>query len=322
MKKLNIRIIAVLAAAVMALVPLAAFAVDTDYTGVLDPETNQPAATGGGESTSRIILTSTMYYDTNTRDYVFPVDGSLTEIHANVADGMVRTDAVSVSKGGDTSVVVYCNGVEVTDDTTNLREIGDYLVSSARGGSTTRIITFSIVGPTTNSLHTFKVPDGFYILTATRDGRDVYESRYQLNMEEEGLYKIEYECGATDRIYTLQTTIDRTPPELRFSGKIDSKKRVHSALSFSGLESTDTIVLLRDAVQVNVHTDSDGTGTITDSGNYVMRVYDAAGNMREYSFQIMVYLNAGAWLFVILVIAVFAAVIIYVLLKRKNLKIG
>ena len=322
MKKLNIRIIAVLAAAVMVLVPLAAFAVDTGYTGTLDPETNQPAATESGGSANRIILTSNMYYDTTTHDYVFPVDGSLTEIHANVADGMVRTDAVSVSKGGDASIVVYCNGLEVTDDTTNLREIGDYLVSSAGGGTTARIISFSIVGPTTNVLHTFRVPDGFYILTATRDGRDVYEGRYELSMEEEGLYKIEYECGATDRVYTLQTTIDRTPPELRFSGKIDSKKRVHSALSFSGLESTDTIVLLKDAVQVGVDTNNDGTGTITESGNYVMRVYDAAGNMHEYTFQIMVYLNAGAWLFVILVVAVIAAVVIYVLLKKKHLKIG
>ena len=155
-----------------------------------------------------------------------------------------------------------------------------------------------------------------------RDGRDVFDGRYQLNMEEEGLYKVEYECGATERVYSFTTTIDRTPPALRFSGKIDSQKRVHSALSFSGMESTDTMVLLRDAVQVNQHVNNDGTGTITDSGNYVMRVYDAAGNMKEYTFQIMVYLNAGAWLFVILVIAVIAAVVIYVFLKKKHLKIG
>ena len=322
MKKLNIRIIAALFAALMIMTPLAAFAVDTDYTGPLDPETNEPAASGSGESTSRIILTSTMYYDTNTRDYVFPVDGSLTEVHASVADGMVRSDAVSVSKGGDASVVVYCNGQEVTGDTTNLREVGDYLVSMAKGGTTVRILSFTIVGPTTNALHTFSAPDGFYIISATRDGRDVFDGRYQLNMEEEGLYKVEYECVATERVYSFTTTIDRTPPALRFSGKIDSQKRVHSALSFSGMESTDTMVLLRDAVQVNQHVNNDGTGTITDSGNYVMRVYDAAGNMKEYTFQIMVYLNAGAWLFVILVIAVIAAVVIYVFLKKKHLKIG
>ena len=323
MKKLNMHIVAVLLAVLLALLPVsAAYAVDTDYTGPLDPETNQPASGSSAESSSRIILTSTMYYDTRTRDYVFPVDGSLTEVHANVADGMVRNDAVSVSNGGDPSVRVYCNGQEVTGDTSNLREVGDYMVSAAKGGTTERIITFMIVGETTNALHTFTVPDGFYIISATRDGRDVFDGRYELNMEEEGRYKIEYECGATDRIYTLQTTIDRTPPELRFSGKIDSKKRVHSALSFSGLQSTDTIVLYRDAVQVAVKTASDGTGTITDSGNYVMRVYDAAGNVHEYTFQIMVYLNAGAWLLVLLVIAVIVAVGLYIFLKRKNLKIG
>jgi len=66
----------------------------------------------------------------------------------------------------------------------------------------------------------------------------------------------------------------------------------------------------------------DGTGRILDSGNYIMRVYDAAGNMKEYTFQIMVYFNASSWIFVLIVLAVVATVAGYILYKRKHLRIG
>lgn len=322
MKKLHIRISAALLAAFMILgLSVCSVFADTDYTGELDPETNKPIGQSGAPASSRAILSGTMYYDNNTRDYVYPVEGSLTEVHSNMADGMITNSAASVITS-DPSVTVYCNGQQCTGDLTNLREVGDYMVSVKSGSATMRLFGFSIVGPTTNSVNQYSVPEGFYIISVTRDGNDVFSDYYQVDMEEEGRYRIEYECGATDRRYVLETTIDRTPPQLRFSGKIDSNKRVHSKLQFSGLQAGDSIYLLRDATQVQPTVNSDGTGEITDSGNYVMRVYDAAGNMREYTFQIMVYLNAGAWIFVILVVGVIAAVGIYIFLKKKKLKIG
>ena len=59
-----------------------------------------------------------------------------------------------------------------------------------------------------------------------------------------------------------------------------------------------------------------------DSGNYIMRVYDAAGNMTEYTFTILMYFNASSLAFFALVLAVIIAVIVYVLRKRRRLKIG
>ena len=53
-----------------------------------------------------------------------------------------------------------------------------------------------------------------------------------------------------------------------------------------------------------------------------MRVYDAAGNEKEYTFTIMVYLNVGAWFFILILAAVIIAVFVYVIVKRKHLKIG
>ena len=66
----------------------------------------------------------------------------------------------------------------------------------------------------------------------------------------------------------------------------------------------------------------DGTGGVYDSGNYIMRVYDAAGNMTEYTYTILMYFNASSLAFFALVLAVVAAVIVYIVTKRRKLKIG
>ncbi len=322
MKKLNKHIIAALLAAIMVLAPYGpAFAADPDYTGELDPVTNEPVDLVSGNSTERAALSDNMLYDWGTHDYVYPVDNSLLEVHASVADGMIVNQQVSITVE-DPSVAVYCDGEEIKTDLTNLRTPGNYTVSVKNGGGSLRLLDFTIVGSSSNSLHRFSAPEGFYIVAATRDDLNVYQGRYQLDMEEEGAYYIEYKCGPTDHVYKLELEIDRTPPQLILQAKLDSKGRARSAVSFSGLEEGDEMVLIKDGVQVQPNMNIDGTGQILDSGNYIMRVYDAAGNMKEYQFTIMVYFNTGTWFFLLSVLAVIGAVAAYVIIKRKRLKIG
>ena len=323
MKKQNIRITAALlaVAAILASV-LSAFAVDPDYSGDIDPETNEPVRQNTSSSGNRVALSDNMYYDWGSHDYVYTVEGSLIEVHASMADGMILTSAASVSTTGDSSVVIHLNGQELSGDFSDLREVGDYVVDLSSGGYSQRLLSFKIIGPSTNDIHTFIPPDSFYIVSATRDEENVYQGRYSLDMEAEGLYHVVCESSATDLIYTLDTTIDRTPPVVNFSGRIDRNQRVHSALSFSGLQTGDTVILLRDAKQVDVSISRDGTGKITDSGNYIMQVYDAAGNMNEYRFTIMMYFNTGSWIFFVLLFAVIIGVAAYIVIKRKKLKIG
>ena len=324
MKKPNNHIIAALLAAAMVLGSFAAaFAVDTDYSGEIDSETSEPIYTGSGNMVgNRTVINSSLFFDWTTHLFVFPVEDSLTEVKSSVADGMVVNEAVQIDSGGDSSIAVFKDGLEQTN-ITNLREPGEYVVSVRQGSTTMRLFDFTIAAPVTNSLHRFTAPDGFYIVSLTKNGFEAAISdRYIVDMEEEAGYEIEYECGATDIVYKFKTTVDRTPPSLEFSGKIDQQQRVHSALTFTGVEAGDTIILLRDGTEVKPVAQADGSYKIFDSGNYVMKVFDAAGNEKDYSFQIMVYLNASSWMFILLVLAVIAGVIVYVRFKKKHLKIG
>ncbi|MBO4880324.1 MAG: hypothetical protein J5555_01420 [Firmicutes bacterium] len=301
------------------------FAINTTYNGYLDPVTGLPLDSSTdytGADSSRAIVKDNVYYDWNLHCFVYPIAGTLGEIYTDAADGMILGDPVSISATDDVSFSVYRDGEEVTGDLSNLNQPGSYVVSLKQAGNNRRMFAFTLVGSRTNGIHTFRAPDGFYISDVVKDEETLYTDRYSLDMELEGDYTVQYTCMSTDISYELSTTIDRTPPTLSFKGKMDENNRMRSALLFEGLERGDTIYLLRNGEQVQPVLNGDGTGAIYDSGNYIMRVYDAAGNMTEYTFTILMYFNASSLAFFALVLAVIIAVIVYVLRKRRKLKIG
>lgn len=300
---------------------LSAFA-DVSYTGELDPATNQPIQTTlDGGSTERIALSDTMYFDFKTYDYVYPIADALGEVHSGAADGMVLTAQTYINVSRDAPVAVYLNGGAYTGDLGAVNTAGEYVVSATVNGQTRRLFSFTLVGETTNALHRFETPEGFYIETAERDGADVYETRYRLDMEPEGAYRIEYRCVDTQQAYTLETTIDRTAPELAFDGTFDARGRVRSALRFTGLGANEGVSAFRNGEQVSVDV-SDGGGTIYEPGTYTLYAFDAAGNATEYSFIILRYFNSLSIVFFLAVVTLISAVAIYLYIQRRRLKIG
>ncbi len=305
--------------------PLRAAASNIDYSGPLDPQTNEPAKQddpSGSPASGRVQLSSTMAYDWNTHDFVFSVGNSLNEIYCSAADGMIVDRPVTLSTGADNSIIVFRNGAEYTGNLSSIREAGDYVVSSQQAGDKIRIMAFTIVGKTTNAVTIFSPPDGFYLTDVTRDGEPVYFDRYNTRMDTEGTYHVEYECIATDVVYTLDTTIDRTPPTLNFEGRINDEWQVRSALTFSGLEEGGSILLTRSNVLVEPELSGDGSGAVYDTGSYVMQVFDAAGNMTEYRFVILTYFTVSSLIFIAFAVAIVVSVAVYILIKRKNLRIG
>ena len=320
------------AAALFALVlllclPVRADGSNIDYSGELDPQTNQPVTpenpNGNSHSnTSRVMLSSSMYYDWSTHDFVYPVSNTLNEIHCSAADGMILNKPVTLSTGADTSIVVYLNGSEYTGSLSTINQVGEYVVSSKQAGDTVRVLSFILVGTTTNAVSIFSPPDGFYLTAATRDGESIYFDRYNVRMDQEGLYHIEYECIATDVVYTLETTIDRTPPSLTFEETFNEDLQVRSALHFSGLEKGDSVLLYRSGVQVKPELSGNGKGAIYDSGVYEMYVFDAAGNKAEYHFSILMYFTVSSLVFIAFAVLILIGTGIYILVKRRKLKIG
>lgn len=258
-------------------------------------------------------------YDYAGHCFVYAVGSGGAEVSSSVLDGMAVTEPVTLKGSG---LTIYRNSQDYNWDQKPISEPGEYVVMVRSGSANTRLLTFSVLGKTSSVLHSYQVPDGMLVTVATLNGEALDLDRYAVPMEAEGLYHIEYECLASGITYTLETTVDRTAPELQFSGRIDQRNRVHSALSFSGLKADERIYATLDGAEIQVPVQSDGTGQLTQSGSYVIRVFDDAGNSSEYAYTILIYLDASGIAFFALLAASAAAVIIYILLKRKRLQVG
>ncbi len=283
------------------------------------PELRVLATAEGVATEDQVWVNDAARYDYTGHCFVYTVGDSGAEVRSSVLDGMAVTEPVSLNGNG---LTIYRNGQSYTWDQKSIEDTGEYVVMAQSGNTNTRLLTFSILGKTSSVVHSYQVPDGMLVTAATLNGEELTLDRYAVPMEAEGLYHIEYECLASGISYTLETTVDRTPPEIQFSGRIDERNRVHSALSFSGLQEDERIYATLDGAELQVEVRSDGTGELTQSGAYVIQVFDDAGNSSEYAYTILIYLDASGIAFFALLAASAAAVIIYILLKRKRLQVG
>ena len=291
---------------------------DFDYNGAVDPESGH-SGSNPVSADGRIGITASMQYDSLRTVFVFPL--SVTdEVLCSAADGMIVTDPVVLRSSGSSTLYVYRNG-ELFDmnGSDEIKETGEYVVC-AGAGSDNRICSFTIVGPSASVIHKYSMPDGFVIREAARDGSTTDYSRYYVDMETEGSYRIDYTCTATGVDYRLVTQIDRTPPKLALSGTVGSDGKVHSMVSFSGLEAEDTFYVELDGRPLNVEI-INGSGKLKSSGVYYVSATDQAGNSVSLEFTIVGYLDSNGVLFILLVVVALAAVAVYAVYKRRTLKI-
>lgn len=271
------------------------------------------------DTDNQIWLSDSMWYNTEKRLFTYPVSDTGQVVEADVADGMVVTSTVHIY---GSSLLAYRNGRLFDGNLKELSTPGEYVIMAQVGNQSLRMFSFILAGTTTADLSAYNVPAGMYVTNATRDGEEISFDRYTVPMQEDGQYHIEYECVSTGIGYALDLTVDRTPPELQFSGSIDERNRVHSALSISGIEEGGSVRVTLDGVVLDVEPNADGTLVLPDSGAYRIEAFDAAGNRSEYGYTVLLYLNASSLVFFILLLGSVAAVIIYVFVKRKKLKIG
>ncbi len=290
---------------------------DEEYYGEeipADENPNQPV-----EVNDLVWLADSMYFDMRTGEFIYPIGSSGYEVRSNTADGMITNGPVSI-KGATGEV--YRNDPRWEHDLTNITEPGEYVVLGKAGGQSTRLFKFRLVGRTSADVFTYMLPAGMTMVTAKCNDEEIYFERFSVPMQQDGRYQVEYECLSTGRRYGFDVTVDRQPPSLTFSGSIDKKNRVHSALKFAGLQPGDSLLVDLDGKRISVDVNPDGTGELPQSGNYLITVFDAAGNRTQYAYTVMIYLNSSALVFFLILGASILAVVIYILIKRKKLKIG
>ena len=290
---------------------------DINYVGEVDPETGYAAHTP--DLGSRISVTDSMLYDTATGAFVYPI-GASSELSCNAANGMLLTDAVTLSTVGGPQLTVYRNGeaVDLSAGST-LKEPGEYTVYLGASNGT-RICSFTILSAVTNRVHGYTAPDGFVVRDVLYNGEEQPFDRYYADMEAEGTYEISCRCLQADRVYTLHVTVDRTPPKVELSGNVGKDGRVRGPVTLSNIEPGTSLTLERDGKPAKL-TVEDGSARIRETGSYRLVITDAAGNSSIYQFTILIYLDSYAFLFVLMAVGVIASVIIYAVCKRRKFRV-
>lgn len=321
MKRGRWAVAALLLTGLLALPVMGAF--DPNYIGPLDPVSGLPAETDSGSSAldtaNRVALDSGAVYDRSLGVFVYSLRNSAAEIYADVHDGMIVSTPVSVTASDGVTPQVYYNGSLLEDaDPTHLTAAGSYSIVARSGDATQQVLTFTIVGQSANLPGVYNMPSGFYITDATLDGEAAMYNRGRVELSQEGEYHIEYTCPATGIDYTLDVTVDRTPPQLTFDGRFDDKGRAHSAVDVSGFQEGDRVRMTLNGEAARFPTD----GHLADSGRYSIEAFDAAGNSSLYDLTILVYFDLNSLIFFTLVVVSVAVVVGYIVYKSKKLKVA
>ena len=294
--------------------------IDMGYIGPLDTFTGAPTQSTGADgavvSNGNVWINTTVQYNAAEQMYVYPVNGSAyTAVRADVMDGMITNRAVEVVPDEGVQITLFRNGEVVgSPDLSNITAVGEYVVASGTGDqSGDRIFSFTIIGEYSNAVKNYRMPDSFQLTDVTCNGESVYFTRGNVDLSAEGEYYIEYRCVKNDRTYKLNYTADFTPPELKLEAVENGMAA--GAVDLSDLEPGAGLGIWLEGEQIG------NTAELTRSGNYVVKVADAAGNVNTYDFVIRVYFDNNSLVFFFLIVAVLAATGIYVLVSRKNLRV-
>ena len=277
----------------------------------VDSFTGEIIKSSTGYSSNIITLTSSCSYDSSSKDYVYSTSSSEnTNVKCNVYDGMVTSGVVYVETGVAAQIVIYRDGKVIDNKSyAKLTEPGTYIIRTVNPDQ--QLFTFTIVGERSGRLYGYNVPSIFNILSTTRNGKDVPYIGRTVDFTEEGQYCVRYKCSSTGVVCELNVFIDHTVPELEIYGVDNGIAR--RAVTFGPLEEDSTLVVTRDDGVV-----VDYTEPIKVAGDYTAVYQDAAGNTSTEYFTVKVFLDGGAWIFVVLAIAVIVLAGGYMIYCKKN----
>lgn len=293
-----------------------------DTFGELDPFTGEmivpdgtDANSGTGQAVSnRVWVTDNMYYDREKK--LFGYYAGDEDVYATVADGMIVRGTVNIQIPENLGTTLYWDGYSAAFTGGELETPGSYTLEISDNGKTTQLFSFTIVKGITNQVLNYTMPSGFRLTNATRDGEATGWTRNYIDMSEEGRYIVSYECSKTGVPYTLDLTVDTTPPALVLEG-VDEDGKARGPVAITGKAETDTLVVTKDGKEYSTMM----SRVLTQTGRYVATVTDPAGNSTVYPFTIMLYLDRNGAIFGILFLVVVITVVALFVYYKKHLRV-
>ena len=285
---------------------------EIDSSQIISDYSDNNATYGLELTADQTPITASVIYDSAKQRYIYITDQGRVE--STVMDGMIVTGSVSVAAENSLLVTMYKNGERMDQtDLTNLSDSGYYVLQyNNNDGVPQNIMEFTIVPQLTGMIDHYSLPTGFSVTEATYNGEALSASS-EVDLQKEGSYRIRYQCGRTGLQYELDVDIDHTPPVLQLEAVKDGVAR--GPVDISDLESGASVYMTLDGKQYNYRE------KLTQSGDYEIWVYDAAGNYTRYQFTIMIYLDGNGYAFIGILLLLILGVIVYMRVAKKRLRV-
>ncbi len=265
---------------------------------------------------SNVSMDENCIYEVSSYTYIYNyTDFAEDDIRANVYDGMIVNDTVSIEIRDDLNYQLYRNGAKVDfDDAFSISDPGYYMLQiTTDDGQIEEPLSFTILGDYSNMIN-YIAPDGYQITKVMMGETPVEFTTGQVDFTEEGEYTVSYSLSRSGVEYTFHTTIDHTPPTLKLK-ELNKKNQARSAVSLKDYNNEDIISITLDGEKI------DYSEKMTEYGQYHIVLQDRAGNMSEYDFVILVYVSGAGIAFMILFTGVFIGLAVYLKVSKKKLRV-
>ena len=294
-----------------------------EYNGKIDATTGE-AVTGKAVNIGEdyfILERSELAYDVRAHQYhILAGDRG---VHCNVPSDAVLSSGRSISFTPEEGVSfeVYHNGKPVEDTKqTEFKESGEYILTLRNHAeSRERSVRFVILDPQVNDLLEYRLPKGFEYTEILLDGvRKSLSYNNYYDFLEEGHYELRWENSRINQSFVTEFTLDVTAPTLKLPEVRNGAAT--GQVSFSDIEKDGYVRWIRDSKEEGRI--EDPSEILSKKGDYLIRVYDQAGNYTEYAFTIEGYFDVNAILFILFILALIGGGFFYCRRLRTNMRVG
>lgn len=255
-------------------------------------------------------------YDYDKAMYKIPFAGGKA-LYATVPNGMMTNYPVSLDTEELPSELKFLkDGVaETIPDGGSISEPGSYELLASDGN---RVYTYSfrIIGNAENDLTYYTIPYGitlkaFYIddILQTSDSYTNKNGAERVKFAQDGVYRLvmQDELGAE---FDVELIRDVNPPVVNVT-----VSKGLAQITYGNRAEIDKVVLRSGKTEQELS----AIDQVTKPGNYVMDVYDRAGNCTTVSFRVRGEINVATIVSVILLVGIIAAfAVLFVRTKKDN----
>ena len=262
---------------------------------------------------SSVTVSSDCTYDPSTALFTFTEpDFGYGEITSNVGDGALTSGPVTLSVPSDYSATLYREGIAYAfEELDEITEAGSYVLHlTGANGSTATPLSFTIIGAYTN-LDQASVSGNYSITGVVFEDMGQTVTNNTVDLTAEGSYVIYVSNLSTGEGERIDTTVIHTAPTLKLEA-LSEKNLARGPVDISDADPSWTLVIYRDDELV------EQTDVLKESGRYSITITDRAGNVTSYGFTILIYINNIGWVLIALISVMAAAMLVYLLIKRRT----